>query len=735
MSIIIEILILALAVYIFRKISDLQSGIYNLWRTMEALRKELERINPGQSEAVQKKHGQTKEAPGQPATTYSVEVPPAPVNVPPVPKTSTTPPPLPQEPPRARQNRPEAYTEKHANGNMERMIGINLFSKIGIVVLITGIGFFVKYAIDKDWINETSRTVLGLATGFGLWAIAFFLRKNYRNFASILTGGGFAVCFVTVAIAYNVYELFSPITAMSVLIALTATMIAISLIFDRRGLAMAAIIGGFTAPFIAQSPDGSYIALLGYVLILDGAMFAITMKQNWWELAAVACPLTWIMAGLSCGEMTATMLLGYCVLFFLLFSLPLATVLNSNMPKPLLFTALVASILVNEFTFLGIGTSYIADISAIAGFKGLIPIIIATVNGILYFRFYAGSNEAMSKILTGLTMLFIWLIFPMQFSDAGTTAICIISYAALLNLGFAISRNKLMLYGAMLSAASAYIFLLSPFIMLYNTSGLGESLTCAIYAVPVIASAWTINRYKESYGIHASKAYTFVLWTGIVTATIGAFGTYNHYWSTATAYRALDATVMAAFIILLLATSRGGNAGWLMPGIGAFLFCTLSLPIAHTDTELAGILLWTSAILYIATSAIHCIKAIKHGDTGALSRVRYLVYFNIAMTFFAVATTEFMLRHCGLIHLYSAGLSVSLTLCGAVQLIIGLQRHIKPVRITGITIIGIAIAKLVVYDLWRLPTIGRIIVFILLGVILLLISFLYQKLRSAIFDK
>ena len=55
-------------------------------------------------------------------------------------------------------------------------------------------------------------------------------------------------------------------------------------------------------------------------------------------------------------------------------------------------------------------------------------------------------------------------------------------------------------------------------------------------------------------------------------------------------------------------------------------------------------------------------------------------------------------------------------------------------RIIGLCVMGIVLIKLTIYDLWVLPTIGRIIVFILLGIVLLVISFLYQKLRAAIFS-
>ena len=126
-------------------------------------------------------------------------------------------------------------------------------------------------------------------------------------------------------------------------------------------------------------------------------------------------------------------------------------------------------------------------------------------------------------------------------------------------------------------------------------------------------------------------------------------------------------------------------------------------------------------------------KGFCHNNTGPLSRGVYTVYFNLSYSALAVAVTLYGLRSAGATDSYSAGLSVALTLCGAVQMIVGLNRHIKLVRMTGLCLFGIVIAKLVLHDLWLMSPVGRIIVFILLGVILLAISFLYQRLRSVIF--
>jgi len=49
----------------------------------------------------------------------------------------------------------ESASRQHVN--YEKYIGENLFGKIGILILVLGMGLFVKYAIDKEWINESDR--------------------------------------------------------------------------------------------------------------------------------------------------------------------------------------------------------------------------------------------------------------------------------------------------------------------------------------------------------------------------------------------------------------------------------------------------------------------------------------------------------------------------------------------------------------------------------------------------
>jgi uncharacterized membrane protein len=82
------------------------------------------------------------------------------------------------------------------NPDLEKFIGENLINKIGILILVLGISYFVKYAIDKDWINEPARVGIGMLSGALIMGIAHKLRQKIRSFQfGFCSGCHFGVLF------------------------------------------------------------------------------------------------------------------------------------------------------------------------------------------------------------------------------------------------------------------------------------------------------------------------------------------------------------------------------------------------------------------------------------------------------------------------------------------------------------------------------------------------------------
>ena len=148
---------------------------------------------------------------------------------------------------------------------IEKLLGGNLLAKIGIVTLVLGIGFFVKYAIDQGWINEIGRVAIGLLIGAAIIGVAHKLSEKYNVFSSILTGGGISIFYITVTLAFREYEIFSQPVAFVFLIIITIFSVLLSLLYNRQELAIFSLIGGMLAPMMVSSGNSNYIAMFSYL--------------------------------------------------------------------------------------------------------------------------------------------------------------------------------------------------------------------------------------------------------------------------------------------------------------------------------------------------------------------------------------------------------------------------------------------------------------------------------------
>ena len=316
--------------------------------------------------------------------------------------------------------------EEHAGNprkaNWERLIGINIFSKIGILILITGVGFFVKYAIDKEWINEMTRTILGICAGFTLWGIAYRIRDDYRNFSSILAGGGFAICFLCIGIAFHLYSLFSATATFISLVALTLSMILISLKFDRAELAFISIIGGFVTPFISSDGNGSFLFVLGYMALLNTAMSAITIHKKWHSLPILSCWLTYIIciAGYISNEFREIYGWGLVAIiyYFILFTISLTVTLNRSQLRLRTVFLNLSAIILNSLAYLSLTTLLAEKTALLSHFDGCAGIIGAAINFGIYLRYYLNKEDGpASNLLIILIAGFSLATILIQFSN------------------------------------------------------------------------------------------------------------------------------------------------------------------------------------------------------------------------------------------------------------------------------------------------------------------------------
>ena len=82
-------------------------------------------------------------------------------------------------------------------------------SRVGIALVLFGVVFLFKYAVDRGWLSEAIRVALGVLLGAGLFVIGVRLHGERAWFGRVLMGGGIAALYITGFAAFQWYELVS----------------------------------------------------------------------------------------------------------------------------------------------------------------------------------------------------------------------------------------------------------------------------------------------------------------------------------------------------------------------------------------------------------------------------------------------------------------------------------------------------------------------------------------------
>jgi uncharacterized membrane protein len=170
----------------------------------------------------------------------------------------------------------------------ESLVGGRWFHYAGILAMLFGVAFFIKYAFDNHWVGPTGRIAIGVAIGTALvtWS-HYLLRSGYGNFSEGITGMGAAVLYLSLWAGWFYYGLFSQSAAFGFMIVVTAAMTAIAVGRNSQRIALLAAIGGVLTPAIVSTGQNHELALFAYLAILDAGLLAIARVRRWRGVAAV----------------------------------------------------------------------------------------------------------------------------------------------------------------------------------------------------------------------------------------------------------------------------------------------------------------------------------------------------------------------------------------------------------------------------------------------------------------
>ena len=659
-----------------------------------------------------------------------------------------------KEPAMAMEEEEEIEEYATSETNFEKYIGENLFGKIGILIFIIGIGFFVKYAIDQNWINETARTLMGYAVGAGMLVLAERLHKRYHTFSSLLAGGAFGIYYLITAIAFHYYALFSHTIAFVILCVTTIFMSAVSVLYDRKELAVTALVGGFIAPFIISTDSSSIISLQIYITILNIGMFCLAMYKKWAILPMVSFAFTYIilwgttaLGSFSDSEAVTTYptLFAFATLFYVIFLLPVVFILRTQYGENTRL-GLLGIITANSFMYLIYGDFLLQHFEASSDTTAYLAFFIAAVNLAihLYLRFRVEGQDTLRNLMLGLAVTFASMGIPILFSAANVLMVWAAESVLLLWL-FTKEKNRIYeLASAVLLlltlGALAYYRTTDTFIhdtgdsLFFNGAFFVTTFVSIAYYVVAVIMQFNKELFSDTKRLIAYTPCNAIAYALGFSILFLAFRDNFHFHleQPISEYASLlTANIMLLGGALILRKRFEISENKLAYEISLYLAGILFAMTVWNDTVPDGLLLrWLMALVTIAYMA-YCMR----GRLLVTSNQRNLhTEYSIISTLMWLTLTRLLLITFNEVN-FSTAFSLSLGIAAFILMCIGMRYHSKEIRIVSLAEFGIVIGKLILNDVWAMPALGKIIVFISLGAILLILSFLYQKLKDALFNE
>jgi uncharacterized membrane protein len=686
--------------------------------------------------------------------------------VPPTPET-TTPIPAP----------PKSRTKEE----WESLIGGKFLNRIGALALIIGVGFFLKYAFDNDWITEPMRVLIGAFVGAGLLVAARRnARKGFEIFAQGLTGAGISILYLSVYASFNFYSLVSQPVAFVLMALVTIVAFSQALMYNALAVSLLGWLGGFLTPFMLSTGESQMVGLFSYIALLDvGILLVVLRKKEWTVLEPLSLAATYIVFGLWRSE-----------------SYTPADIVPASLFLSLFWAMFLTTDLIPLFRK---SATYMEP-------RRLMAVVhVAVFFGLLFGMVYSESNDAMSAATAGLGVLYLILGLRLRslWRDIGApsmqhilsgTVLFVIATSMYFD-GFTIvdlwSLQACILVLLGLRAGMKYLwvagmalYLLTFFYLLSVRGALGvpsdQQFTLLLSHRTVsfgllagtLGTSITLFGYlakERSAGIREVLHYA---WIGLVLLFLSLE---THDWfrqamqgatgfaETRLGFReimVLAAVWMMYGLILLFAGLRSATRAITYGGLWILLIATLIggvrgisfIPIESfvslvNDRSMVLLLLLsgTAAAMWWVGRNQHQFDWLPEMRETMQVVIVVLVlillsgeirdYYEKAIVDAQVVYGKFgagqeleRLENLKQLLLSGSWLFVSIGL-----MVLGLWKRLRTLRIESIALFGVAILKIFIYDLSFLQSLYRIFSFIGLGVILLAVSYLYQRYKAIVF--
>lgn len=711
-----------------------------------------------------------------------------------------------KEPPKFKKNpiyKP-SYSLKLKSG-IEKFIGENLISKIGIAITVLGVAIGAKYSIEHELISPLTRIILGYLMGLILLGFGIKLKTAYENFSAVLVSGAIAILYFITYAAYSFYSLFPQLPAFLLMVVFTGFSVVAAIRYDKQVIAHIGLVGAYAVPFLLSEGSGKVAILFTYMAIINVGILLIALKKYWKPLYYSSFFCTWLIFGAwyftkykSAEHFTLafSFLIGYFIIFYILI------LTYKLLHKDRFLSGEIYLLLLNAFLFYGIGYTMINDEKNGGQLLGLFTLANAFIHFIVSVFIYRQKlvDRNLVYLVAGLVIVFITIAIPVQL-DGNWVTLLWAGEAALL---FWIGRSKQVPVYEKISYPLMYLAFFSivqdwqHINIDYSPDKSGLRHTPVFNAnflnAVVFTAFFSLITYLNSSKKYTSPEFSRKSLKEVINYSIPAMLLIVMY----AAFRneiAIYWDQLYADYTQLVQPEAGKNfryvysqdyiyfkKTWILNYTMLFLSLLSFVNIKYLKIRVLALINIFLLILVLAaflTDGLIVLQSLKDSyynqnqtainlSSSFNMTIRYISYAAVALTLFAfyrytredfikpvsfnlvvlfdiilftsilwIASTE-MITWMD-IQKYSASNKLALSILWGIYalllIMLGIWKKKKHLRIGAIGLFAATLIKLFFYDISSLATISKTIVFVSLGVLLLIISFLYNKYKHLISEE
>ncbi|NQW17689.1 MAG: DUF2339 domain-containing protein [Chloroflexi bacterium] len=659
----------------------------------------------------------------------------------------------------------------------DAVIGGNWLARIGVLAVVIGMGFFLKLAFDNEWVGETGRIAIGIAIGAVLIGAGEYWRSKYVAYSRALSGGGVAILYLAIYASFAIYELIGIYPATGLLLLLSVAVAMLAVVRDSVALAVLGIIGGFGAPFLlgiggdtdssGTSSTANAISLLVYIGVVNVGVIVLSTFRKWqWflmlaKIGALGAFGLWYLEFMDSGELEADAGVKSAVLIAQagMTSIWVAFVSASTLfhliwrrrPTALDMIVMFANasgyalisfgIMWDEFrVWMGIFTLSLAVFYVAVGYVALLRI------GLQQIDHKKPSYDALlTYILLGIAAVFVTIAVPVQVGAPWVSIAWVVEAIVILWIGRE-NRLKDIRSAAVVLFAIALgwvVFVDTPFAndrdpgLFHNSS----ALSYLFVAAGIFGTAYLLARWKGELSRAEKFLYPAAIVAGFGVLVIAVPSQVEGPWMVFSwTALGLAATAFGLRTRLLEAT---------LVGVGVFVIAALvamaeesSVPARdYTVLINSRLLAFGPLIAAVGISAVGWYRW-PFAETKYLSRVIMValiiaanwlaLWFLTAEVIEGVQTGELVdVASSNEDSVISLGLTALWGVYGAVVLAIGVIGGWRRARLGGLALLAIPVIKLFLVDSFLLEAGYRVASFMIMGLLLMIGGYLYQRHNEA----